>query len=38
MYIVKTEIEGHGGRVTVKSEPGKGMGVYITLPAPPDGS
>jgi len=32
MYVVKTEVESHGGSVFVKSEPGCGMGVYITLP------
>jgi len=33
MYIVKTEVEAHGGSVFVKTSPGAGMGVYIRLPS-----
>jgi two-component system OmpR family sensor kinase len=36
MYIVKTEVEAHGGTVFVKTQPGMGMGVYIMLPAEPE--
>ena len=32
LYVVKTEVEAHGGRVSARSEPDKGMGVYLTLP------
>jgi signal transduction histidine kinase len=33
LWIAKTEIESHGGSIEAKSDEGKGMGVYITLPA-----
>ncbi|MCL1806950.1 MAG: HAMP domain-containing histidine kinase [Oscillospiraceae bacterium] len=32
MYAVKTEVEAHGGTASVKTEPGGGLGVFITLP------
>lgn len=32
LYVVKTEIQAHGGTVHAKSGPGRGMGIYITLP------
>jgi signal transduction histidine kinase len=34
LYIVKTLIEAHGGRVWVESELGKGSRFFFTLPAP----
>jgi signal transduction histidine kinase len=35
LWIAKAEVESHGGTIAVKSEAGKGLGVYITLPAAP---
>jgi signal transduction histidine kinase len=32
LWIVKTEVESHGGRVYAKSSKGAGMGIYIVLP------
>jgi signal transduction histidine kinase len=33
LWIAKVEVESHGGTIDVRSGEGKGMGVYITLPA-----
>jgi signal transduction histidine kinase len=29
------EVESHGGSIAARSDEGKGMGIYITLPAAP---
>jgi signal transduction histidine kinase len=33
LWIAKVEVESHGGRIEAKTGDGKGMGIYITLPA-----
>jgi light-regulated signal transduction histidine kinase (bacteriophytochrome) len=33
LWIAKVEAESHGGTIDVRSDEGKGLGVYITLPA-----
>ena len=32
LYLVRMSILAHGGSITARSAPGKGMGIYITLP------
>ncbi|MDR1246637.1 MAG: HAMP domain-containing histidine kinase [Clostridiales Family XIII bacterium] len=33
LWIAKAEVESHGGSIEAKTGDGKGMGIYITLPA-----
>jgi signal transduction histidine kinase len=32
LFLAKSSVTAHGGSISAKSEPGKGMGIYITLP------
>ena len=38
LSIVKHIVQSHGGKVWVKSEPGKGATFFFTLPAASDGT
>jgi len=38
LSIVRKVVEGHGGRIWIESDPGRGTRVYFTLPGPVEGA